>query len=282
MGDAAYLALAHELVERGAGVSSGDVTSLVTMGVEQVDVVGLQAFGQPTPGRGVHVGRPRNRAVGLLADLGGDDDLLCGSPVLLVIQRPTIPRQLAAAVARHPIARAAVGGVDEVAARRPAYASRTAKDSGSSAVQPKTSYPGRADARRGRSRGVAHQATYRARKPSKFPGLQRVHAGGGKGHLPFVLLACVAPVASAAAADRVLVANVPRAVAQANAPACAPSTERMRLGLVLAHPHPAAEDALLRGLFDRSSPTYHHFFTPGQYAQRFGVAAATQRTCARG
>ena len=84
-------------------------------------------------------------------------------------------------------------------------------------------------------------------------------------------------MASAAAADRVLVANVPRAVTQALRTGAAPSTERLRVGFVLAHPHPDAEDALLRGLFDRSSPSYHHFVTPAQYAQRFGVSAATQQ-----
>jgi hypothetical protein len=81
------------------------------------------------------------------------------------------------------------------------------------------------------------------------------------------LLAALAPVASAAAADRVLVANVPRAVSQAQRTGAAPSTERLRVGFVLAHPHPDAEDALLRGLFDRSSPSYHRFVTPAQYAR---------------
>ena len=91
-----------------------------------------------------------------------------------------------------------------------------------------------------------------------------------------MLLAVLAPVASAAAADRVLVANVPRGLAQAQRVGVPPATERMRIGLALAHPHPATEDALLRGLFDRSSPDYHRFLTPAQYAQRFGVSAATQ------
>ena len=92
-----------------------------------------------------------------------------------------------------------------------------------------------------------------------------------------MLLAAIAPVASAAAADRVLVANVPRGLTQAQRSGAAAATERMRVGVVLAHPHPDAEDALLRGLFDRSSPSYHRFVTPAQYAQRFGVPAGTQR-----
>jgi len=99
----------------------------------------------------------------------------------------------------------------------------------------------------------------------------------GKVICTLLLLAALAPAASAAAADRVLVANVPRAVTQAVRIGPAPATERLRLGFVLAHPHPAAEDALLRGLFDRSSASYHRFVTPAQYAQRFGVSEATQR-----
>jgi pseudomonalisin len=98
----------------------------------------------------------------------------------------------------------------------------------------------------------------------------------GKVICVLMLLAALVPVASAAAADRVLVANVPRGLAQAQRIGAPPAGERMRVGLVLAHPHPDAEDALLRGLFDRSSPDYHRFVTPAQYAQRFGVSAATQ------
>jgi pseudomonalisin len=92
-----------------------------------------------------------------------------------------------------------------------------------------------------------------------------------------MLLAALAPVASAAAADRVLVANVPRGLVQAQRTGAPPADQRMRVGFVLAHPHPDGEDALLRGLFDRRSPDYHRFLTPAQYAQRFGVPASTQQ-----
>jgi subtilase family serine protease len=91
------------------------------------------------------------------------------------------------------------------------------------------------------------------------------------------MLALLAPVASAAAADRVLVANVPRALTHAQRIGAAPAADRMRVGFVLAHPHPEAEDTLLRGLFDRSSPSYHRFVTPAQYTKRFGVPAGTRR-----
>jgi pseudomonalisin len=93
------------------------------------------------------------------------------------------------------------------------------------------------------------------------------------------MLAAALPVASAAAdsGDRVLVADVSRQLAQAVRLGAPPSDQRMSIGLALAHPHPAAEDALLAGLFDRSSPDYHQFLTPAQYAERFGVTQATQR-----
>jgi kumamolisin len=111
----------------------------------------------------------------------------------------------------------------------------------------------------------------------QVPDFRCVQAGVGKVIAVLVLFAAIAPVASAAAADRVLVANIPRALAQAQRVGAPPATERMRIGLALAHPHPAAEDALLRGLFDRSSPDYHAFLTPAQYAQRFGVPTGIQR-----
>jgi pseudomonalisin len=100
----------------------------------------------------------------------------------------------------------------------------------------------------------------------------------GKVICVLMLLAALAPLASAATAsdDRVLVADVPRALAQLQRVGAPLPTEGMRIGLALAHPHPDAEDALLRGLFDRSSPDYHRFLTPAQYAQRFGVPASTQ------
>jgi subtilase family serine protease len=58
--------------------------------------------------------------------------------------------------------------------------------------------------------------------------------------------------------------------------AAAPSAQAARIGIAIAHPDPAGEDALLGRLFDRSSPDYHRFLTPQQYAQRFGVRPATQ------
>jgi subtilase family serine protease len=56
----------------------------------------------------------------------------------------------------------------------------------------------------------------------------------------------------------------------------APSASAAHIGIAVAHPDPAGEDVLLARLFDRSSPDYHRFLTPGQYAQRFGVRPETQ------
>jgi subtilase family serine protease len=92
----------------------------------------------------------------------------------------------------------------------------------------------------------------------------------------FVVLAAVAPTARADTGDRVLVADIARNLAQAQVLSPPPATQRMRIGLAVAHPDPAGEDALLAQLFDRSSPAYHRFLTPGQYARRFGVTPATQ------
>src|SRR5262249_452051 len=65
-------------------------------------------------------------------------------------------------------------------------------------------------------------------------------------------------------------------VALAILAAAAPSAQAARVGIAIAHPDPAGEDALLAGLFDRSTPDYHRFLTPQRYAQRFGVRPATQ------
>ena len=54
----------------------------------------------------------------------------------------------------------------------------------------------------------------------------------------------------------------------------APATQRMRIGLLVAHPHQAAENAALRAIYNPSSAHYHQFFTPQGYAKQFGVTPA--------
>jgi pseudomonalisin len=91
------------------------------------------------------------------------------------------------------------------------------------------------------------------------------------------ILAVAAPAARAAdTGDRVLLADVARNLAASQLLGAPPAAQRIRVGLAVAHPDPAGEDALLGRLFDRASPDYHRFLTPGQYAQRFGVTAPTQ------
>jgi pseudomonalisin len=51
----------------------------------------------------------------------------------------------------------------------------------------------------------------------------------------------------------------------------APATQRMRIGVLVAHPHQAAENAALRTIYNPSSVHYHQFFTPKSYAKQFGV-----------
>jgi subtilase family serine protease len=90
------------------------------------------------------------------------------------------------------------------------------------------------------------------------------------------VVASLVAASAANAADRVLVADIARNLAAAQPIGAPPDAQRLRIGMVLAHPHPAQEDALLAGLFDRASPDYHQFLTPAEYAQRFGVTDATQ------
>ncbi len=51
----------------------------------------------------------------------------------------------------------------------------------------------------------------------------------------------------------------------------APATQRMSIGVLVAHPHQAAENAALRAIYNPSSVHFHQFFTPKTYAKQFGV-----------
>jgi pseudomonalisin len=54
----------------------------------------------------------------------------------------------------------------------------------------------------------------------------------------------------------------------------APSSQRMRIGVLIAHPHLKAEAAALRQLYNPRSAHFHRFFTPASYAKQFGVSSA--------
>ncbi len=66
-------------------------------------------------------------------------------------------------------------------------------------------------------------------------------------------------------------------LAHATSLGAAPGSMRLTIGLGLAHPDPAGEQAAYRALYDPKSPAYRHFLTPAQYDARFGVPAATVR-----
>jgi pseudomonalisin len=56
-----------------------------------------------------------------------------------------------------------------------------------------------------------------------------------------------------------------------------PGDRRLQVTVALTHPDTAGELALQKGLYDKSSPSYHRFLTPAQYAARFGVSNADYR-----
>ena len=55
----------------------------------------------------------------------------------------------------------------------------------------------------------------------------------------------------------------------------APGNQRLTIGVSIATPDPAGEQALYNALYDPSSPLYHRFISPAEYAARFGVAPDT-------
>ncbi|HLW17752.1 MAG TPA: protease pro-enzyme activation domain-containing protein, partial [Actinomycetota bacterium] len=55
----------------------------------------------------------------------------------------------------------------------------------------------------------------------------------------------------------------------------APAGQRRTIGVSIAAPDPAGEQRLYNALYDPSSPLYHKFITPAEYAARFGITPAT-------
>ena len=90
------------------------------------------------------------------------------------------------------------------------------------------------------------------------------------------LVVPVAHGATPAAPSTVRLANtvVPN-LARAALVGAVPSTQHIQVTVGLAHPNVAGEAALEKALYDKSSPAYHRFLTPAQYASRFGVSDAT-------
>jgi subtilase family serine protease len=71
-----------------------------------------------------------------------------------------------------------------------------------------------------------------------------------------------------------LTGNVLQSLDKATPASPVPASRRMRIGLVVAHPHQAAESAALRAIYNPSSAHFHQFFTPKSYAHQFGVSRA--------
>jgi pseudomonalisin len=55
----------------------------------------------------------------------------------------------------------------------------------------------------------------------------------------------------------------------------APSSQAMTIGVSVARPNVAGEEALYKQLNDPSSPEYQQFLTPAQFDQQFGVSSST-------
>src|ERR1700712_4971596 len=90
------------------------------------------------------------------------------------------------------------------------------------------------------------------------------------------LTVAAAAIAAAPASARILQHNALSRLDRATRLGAAPATQRLTIGISLARPDQAGEQALLKRLFDRSSPDYHQFLTPAQFAARFGVPATTR------
>ena len=92
----------------------------------------------------------------------------------------------------------------------------------------------------------------------------------------------VVHAAAATSPDRlVAVAGVLPNLAAATPLGDADASKRVLVDLSLQRPDPAGEAALEHALYDPSSPQYHRFLTPAQYAARFGVPASTRDAARR-
>jgi pseudomonalisin len=92
-------------------------------------------------------------------------------------------------------------------------------------------------------------------------------------------LAMAAPAGAPAARQslRALQNDYLSALGRATRTGAASAGREMRIGIAVGHPDPSGEQAYLHGLYDPSSPDYHRFLTPKQFASRFGVTAAWAR-----
>jgi len=94
-------------------------------------------------------------------------------------------------------------------------------------------------------------------------------------------LACVLLLPAAGASARTLGFDRLNRLDRATRLGAAPSAERMDIGVALQRPDAAGEQRLLKALYDPSSPSYHRFPTPAQFAKRFGVDARAAKAWLR-
>src|SRR5579862_9730243 len=98
-----------------------------------------------------------------------------------------------------------------------------------------------------------------------------------------IVLVLVVPAGAQTAAPTVPLGasvRVPRLAPSTDPPGSAssgttPSSQAVSLEVVLPPSNPTGLSALLRALADPSSPQYHHWLTPAQFAARFGPDADT-------
>jgi len=67
---------------------------------------------------------------------------------------------------------------------------------------------------------------------------------------------------------------MPAAVQRLSALSSLPATNELRLAIGLPLRDPSALNSFLRDLYDPSSPSFHQFITPAEFAARFGPSEA--------
>ena len=75
-----------------------------------------------------------------------------------------------------------------------------------------------------------------------------------------------------AALGQLLQGHVPVAVRSLQPTGRFAGTNHLNLAIALPLRNPAALSNLLHDLYDPASPQYHHYLTPGQFAEQFGPA----------
>ena len=74
---------------------------------------------------------------------------------------------------------------------------------------------------------------------------------------------------------QVLTGHVIPNLAQMQQLGALPQGQKIQVGVALANPNAAAEQAAAQAVYNPSSASYHHYFTPARWAAQFSVGAAT-------